>query len=74
MSELEGRCYGCCQENCGYSRCGCDCHGKTHPYIQVGLKVIAKCKNHSRYRGKGKPKLPCEQCWRIWFAGKGELF
>lgn len=21
------RCYACCQENCGYSRCECDCHG-----------------------------------------------
>lgn len=21
-----GRCYACSQENCGYSRCECDCH------------------------------------------------
>lgn len=21
-----GRCYGCCQENCGYVRCSCSCH------------------------------------------------
>lgn len=20
------RCWGCCQENCGYSRCSCSCH------------------------------------------------
>lgn len=22
-----GRCWGCCQENCGYTYCTCDCHG-----------------------------------------------
>lgn len=21
------RCFACCQENCGYSRCYCPCHG-----------------------------------------------
>lgn len=21
-----GRCWGCCQENCGYTYCGCSCH------------------------------------------------
>lgn len=21
-----GRCWGCCQENCGYSYCSCSCH------------------------------------------------
>ncbi len=21
-----GRCWGCCQENCGYNYCGCSCH------------------------------------------------
>lgn len=21
-----GRCYGCCQENCGHSKCSCPCH------------------------------------------------
>lgn len=22
------RCYGCCQENCGYTKCSCSCHDK----------------------------------------------
>jgi hypothetical protein len=26
---LSGRCYGCCQENCGYTYCTCSCHEGT---------------------------------------------
>lgn len=29
------RCWGCCQENCGYSRCSCDCHETVHGKAKV---------------------------------------
>lgn len=34
------RCYACCQENCGYTRCSCDCHGdvavKSSGFLTMG--------------------------------------
>lgn len=29
------RCYACCQENCGYHRCSCDCHEEKKPVTTV---------------------------------------
>lgn len=31
------------------------------------------CTAHRKYRGKGRPRLPCEQCWRIYFYTRGEI-
>lgn len=75
------RCFSCCQENCAYGPCTCDCHrckacGAVYDHYCPGLgerlgefldaiKPV-RCKTHPRYRGAGKPRLPCEACWRIY--------
>lgn len=30
-----GRCYACCQENCGYGPCSCSCHAVEKKYQAV---------------------------------------
>lgn len=30
------------------------------------FKVAWRCAKHTRYEGKGRPRLPCEQCWRLY--------
>ncbi len=33
------RCYGCCQENCGYKTCSCDCHHTAEGAVEVAKRV-----------------------------------
>lgn len=64
-----GRCYACCQENCGYGPCSCICHGEdnTVPFRE------SLCRAHPRYEAKRKPTSQCPSCWKAWqlkLAGK----
>lgn len=31
---------------------------------------MSKCKTHSRYQGKRKPKVDCDECFELWYRGK----
>lgn len=78
---MTGRCYACCQENCGYSRCSCTCHfghEKPAPAPTVGIMAhvhtedftglaLERCINHYRYQAKRRPTGNCEACWRYYF-------
>lgn len=39
---VEGdRCWGCCQENCGFRSCNCSCHNKVDGWHLVkGTKIV----------------------------------
>lgn len=54
VDRVEGavsRCWGCCQENCGYSQCGCSCHGGDPQVIaskrahEAVMSMVAAAKN-----------------------------
>lgn len=32
------------------------------------LFPVGRCNKHRSYRGMGKPKSHCVQCWRMWLS------
>lgn len=33
-----------------------------------------KCKKHPKYQGKISPRVPCEDCWRVYFNNKDKKY
>jgi hypothetical protein len=65
--------HGC--HDCGCPN-GCECVPKLNTPEPKEFRMRCSrgtCKDHRRYQGKRKPRLPCEQCWRIFFYVKGEI-
>lgn len=36
--------------------------------ITSNMFPVGRCNQHRRYRGLGKPRTLCLQCWRVWLS------
>jgi hypothetical protein len=34
------------------------------------INGLEPCEKHKRYTGKRRPRVACEQCWRIYFESE----
>lgn len=64
---------------CGHWHGTCDCQdGDDYRACKSGTcdndhDKKPGCKIHRRYQAKRKPRVACEQCWRMWFSVIGTI-
>ncbi len=54
------RCYGCCQENCGYTKCGCSCHNTATKDVVRSSSGSSKNRNYA----EGDITANTSEVWR----------
>lgn len=68
-----GRCWGCCQENCGYTNCSCACHGSEKRELEASSVEQPKLKDHPHAGNKQRCPKCDHEMWEHHVGHRGYM-